>query len=468
MCSCCMRMAIPCFGYRNSRFLAIRDETSRVTEKARRGYARAAKKEREQMLAVWSPLYNKAQLLPESIPLPLEATAIGYFFSVFSRSGTFAYLPEYATLLVQDDSITQALCAAALGSMAIQYGNDALSHSARRYYTASLMCTNRDLRERKSTILDSTLLRVLMLSAFEALDLHEGGQPENWAAHIEGSSRLLLMRGKEQLRTPFGRLLFHHAGVNILVHSIIKGVSLPVELLRLFGHAVPRPAQIDFASTYILSLLLQMAALAPEIWNMNASDLLKKVLLLDEQAREFLKELSVSTPFQVINIANSSDEHQHYSRIHTYGGIMHLYQDQQTARLYNTARLLRLSLKQWTFIAVINSSGVDEPTQILGTDNNRIEDRAWMISKILSDSAHLVKDVLASVPYSLDLLDSQNSTEARYLIWPLARIASLDICPISAKCYISDRFTALARKFHLRRAMEAAMTFEQGDQAHSW
>jgi hypothetical protein len=94
--------------------------------------------------------------------------------------------------------------------------------------------------------------------------------------------------------------------------------------------------------------------------------------------------------------------------------------------------------------------------------------RHWTIETILSESAALVKDTLASVPYSLELLDSQTSTEARYLIWPLTTMASLDVCPSSARRYIIDRLVALADKFHLRRAMQAAEMLNRYDQEQIW
>ena len=461
-----MRMAIQCFGYRSSPLFTITDQTSKVVEKAGRDYTRLRAKRREEPPTPWPSVRDRAEILPVSIPLPLEATAIGYFFSIFSRSGTFGYLPEYAVSLAKDDSIVQALCASALGSMALQYRDVGLSQSARRYYTASLTRINQDLSKPESMALDSTLLRVVILSAFEGLDLHKDGNPQNWAAHVEGSSRLLLMRGKEQLKSRFGQLLFHHAGVNILVHSMIHGISIPAELLQLFEHATFYPGEMDSISTHIMSLLLKGAVIAPKVQNMQVPEVLKEILPLDDQAGEFLEELSTSAPFQVINITNSSDENQR--RIHTFEGHMHRYQDQQTARLYNTARLIQLSLKQWMFVAATNSYSTVDRSLLPGIGREYVMEREWIKFKAVSESAGLVKDVLASVPYSLDLLESQNSTEARYLIWPLTRIASFDICPTPEKSYILGRLTALAQKFHLRRAMEAATMLDQGDQAESW
>jgi hypothetical protein len=90
------------------------------------------------------------------------------------------------------------------------------------------------------------------------------------------------------------------------------------------------------------------------------------------------------------------------------------------------------------------------------------------LNKILDESSSLVSDVLASVPYSLDKLDPKDSTEARYLIWPLTRVASFNICPSPAKIFISDRLIAIADKFGLRHAQEVAIMLEQGDKAQDW
>lgn len=410
----------------------------------------------------------EVELTPQSIPLPLEVTVTGYFFQTFCRSGMFSYLPGFATMLCEDEISMQALCASALGSMALQYNSSDLSHSARGYYANSLTSVNRALADPESRLLDSTLLHVLMLSAFEALNLHQDGNPRDWAAHIEGSCRLLVLRGKAQLRTTFGRLLFHHAAVNILIHSMIEGKSVPAELHHLVRHAISYPGEMDFASTHILSMLSGMGVLVSKVRSMNVFEVLENVLPLEEEACNFLQELYDSEPYEVVGIAESGDERRQNHPNHpnlTFEGVMHLYQDQQSARMYNTARLMRLILRQWLFAAT-NRSGKRRPAPDL--NHTSVAERDTILQKMLLDSACLVGDFLASVPYTLAILDSQNSTEARYLIWPLARIASLDVCPSSAKLYISNRLAAIAAKFNLRRAMEAAIMLQQGGADHQW
>jgi hypothetical protein len=448
-------MGIADCTYRSAPIFTIRDETSKVTEKARR----KSKIESRQLSRETTPCDAVVQI-PQDVALPLEATAIGYFFSTFSRSGIFAYLPDYASTLIADEKVMRALCASALGSMAVQYNNDKLMYSARCYYSLSLTQTSRDLSESQTAVLDSTLLRVLLLSAFEALCFHDGGNPQHWTAHIQGSSNLLLMRGKAQLESPFGRLLFHHAGVNILIDSINHDIPVPVELVQLFEYATTSSMLDDPISENILLLLWQMAVIAPKMANMAAWKVEEEMLKLDGQAAVFQEELQEMAPYEVIYIP----ECRQGRKLHAFEGVMHRYQDQQTARLYNTTRLMRLTFRQWMF-AASHDSTTHNSLQDISSDRSM---RHWTIEKILSESAALVKDTLASVPYSLELLDSQTSTEARYLIWPLTTMARFDVCPSPARRYIVDRLVALADKFHLRRAMQAAEMLGRQDQEQIW
>ncbi|KAJ8110941.1 hypothetical protein OPT61_g6343 [Boeremia exigua] len=457
-----MRMTVLCFGYRTTQPVIIRDETLKVMQRARRDYRRLSAKDRTTDLAARLPERRTSCPLSKDVSLPLQATAIGYFFSVFSRSGTFAYLPKYAATLVEDSENMQAFCASALGSMALQYRNDGLSLAARHYYTSSLASVNRDLSSPNSMVLDSTLLRILILSAFEALDLHRSADPENWTIHIKGSCRLLVMRGKSQFQTRFGRELFHHASVNILVHSILLELAVPQDLGHLIEHATSCPGDMDSAGTYILALLWQMTLLAPRVQTLAFPELLEHVLPLERQASAFLSDLHKLAPFKKINIVCRDNRYGKLHPICTYEGYMHLYDNQQIARLYNTARLMQLTLKEWKFTAASGPWPVSYHRQEWTS-----EKRIWL-NKILDESSSLVSDVLASVPYSLDKLDPKDSTEARYLIWPLTRVASFNICPSPAKIFISDRLIAIADKFGLRRAQEAATMLEQGDKRQDW
>ncbi|KAM0338680.1 hypothetical protein ACHAPU_011237 [Fusarium lateritium] len=351
------------------------------------------------------------------------------------------------------------MCASALGSMAVQYSNDKLLYTARYYYAASLLRVNQDLSQPDTAVLDSSLLLVLLLSAFEALCLHGGGDSGNWAAHIRGSSKLLLLRGKEQLDSPLGRLLFHHAGVDILINAVNRNDPVSVELLDLFEYATSSSLLADTVSIQIMQLLSQAAGIAPRMSSMSVDEAFMVLLQLDAQAAVFQEELEKTAPFKLIQIENNADDYRQTDGINTFEGIMHQYPDQQVARLYNNARTIRLLIRHWMSTALRDPT-IQEYLQSPSTDSSL---REWTTQRVHAESAKLARDILASVPYSLDLLDSQTSTEARYLIWPLTTVATLDICPAPTKRYIIDRLVALAEKFHLWQAKQAAEMLDQSE-----
>ncbi|CAF3626641.1 unnamed protein product [Fusarium graminearum] len=202
--------------------------------------------------------------------------------------------------------------------------------------------------------------------------------------------------------------------------------------------------------------------------SMTANEVLKETLELHDQVSILRDDLYEMAPFEVIHSMNDNEKSQEVHNIHTFEGVMHRYQDQQTARLYNAARLINLYLLQLIFSALKRGSGIEIFCQYLNTDCIFPEARDWTMEKVLLESAELVRDILASVPYYLDLLESQNSIEARYLIWPLTSVVSLDVCPPLARHCIKDRLMVLGFKYNMRQAIEVAKMLDQRDHVQNW
>ncbi|CAG7564260.1 unnamed protein product [Fusarium equiseti] len=198
---------------------------------------------------------------------------------------------------------------------------------------------------------------------------------------------------------------------------------------------------------------------------MTAQEVLKETFELHDQVITFREGLGKMAPFEVVHIMEGNDRHQQGHNLHTFEGVMHRYQDQQAARLHNVARLINLSLLEWMFTALKRGSGTESSSRYPDMD---FKARDCTMEKVLVESAELVRDILASVPYYLDLLNPQHSIEARYLIWPLTSIVGLDVCPPLARQYIKDRLMALGYKFNMRQAIEVATMLDQRDQVQKW
>jgi hypothetical protein len=211
-----------------------------------------------------------------------------------------------------------------------------------------------------------------------------------------------------------------------------------------------------------------MAVIFPNMRNMTAKEVLRETFELHNQVSIFREDLREMAPFEVVHTMHGNDRYQEVHNIYTFEGVMHRYQDQQTARLHNAARLINLSLLQCMFSALNRDSAIESSCQYPHMDCIFLKARDCTMEKVLVESAELVRDILASVPYCLDLLEPQNSVEARYLIWPLTSILSLDVCPPLARHYIIDRLMALGYKCNMRQAIEVAKMLDQRDHVQKW
>ncbi|KAJ4009607.1 hypothetical protein NW752_009196 [Fusarium irregulare] len=214
-----------------------------------------------------------------------------------------------------------------------------------------------------------------------------------------------------------------------------------------------------------MSLLWRIAVISPNMRNVTAKEALTETLELHDQVKAFREDLLEMAPFQVVHTAGGNDRFQMAHNLHTFEGVMHRYRDQQEARLHNASRLINLGLLESMFSALKDDSDIDSSSQHPDMDPKA---RGYTMEKVLIESAELVRDILASVPYYLDLLEPRHSIEARYLIWPLTSIVSLDVCPPLARHYIQDRLMALGYKYNMRQATEMAKMLDEPDHVQKW
>ncbi|EMT69113.1 hypothetical protein FOC4_g10005215 [Fusarium odoratissimum] len=405
-CSTCIRMKISCFGYRDVHSVKIKDQTSAVIRRAQRQRCVDAKSASESSSPFGdysSPEHSSQHHDMEvdclRISSPPEELALGYFLFVFTRSGPFTYLHEHTTTLAIDDDIIQAIHAPALASLALEHRRGDLLRAARYHYSKALTRTNQDLSDPRVAILDKTLLRVLLLSTFEGLVFEGRGSTRNWELHVQGSLRLLVMRGRQQFQTEIGRRLFHHTAINVLTNCIMRSSPIADDFLRLYEYATSGQSGLDEARTRMIGFVCQFARMSDARKGMLATDFVRECMELDKKAAE--------NPHGVILNEPSEDDP------------------------------LRASWNQLPIKAALQASDV-------------------------------IDDMLASVPYSLELLNTPFRTASRYVVWPLANAAGSEVCPPPARLYIIDRLKELAVKANLDQAMQAANMLEERVPLEDW
>jgi hypothetical protein len=129
-------------------------------------------------------------------------------------------------------------------------------------------------------------------------------------------------------------------------------------------------------------------------------------------------------------------------------------------------RMLRLFFNEWIFCAFqhdLRGVIVDRPKP----DDPLYEDWGRLPIMAMVNGEKMIDDVLASVPFSLELLEKP-SRSARFLIWPLASIGSSELCPMPAKEFVINRLKALGERHDLDQANEAATMLEEGGPIEDW
>ncbi|KAF5249258.1 hypothetical protein FANTH_5339 [Fusarium anthophilum] len=474
-CSTCMRMKISCFGYRDVHSVKIKDQTSAVIRKVQRQRCVNTKASPDSCSSSsdcsspdQSIQRNDLEVDCLRISSPPEELALGYFLFVFTRSGPFSYLHQHTTALAIDDDIIQAIHAPALASLALEHRRGDLLRAARYHYSKALTRTNQDLSDPRVAMLDKTLLRVLLLSTFEGLVFEGRGSTKNWELHVQGSLRLLVMRGRQQFQTEFGCRLFHHTAINVLTNCIMQSSPIADDFLQLYDYAVSDQSGLDESRTRMIEFVCQFARMCDARKSILATEFVRKCMELDQKAARFNDIFFKELPYEVIDV--TSDEYRQNApgpEICPYKDTVHRYQSQQSARVYNTARLVRLTVKEWMYgifdgnphRVILNEPDDDDPLKAIWSQ---------LPIKAALQASDVIDEMLASIPYSLELLNTPFRTASRYVVWPLTIAAGSEVCPPPARLYIIDRLKEVAVKANLDQAMQAANMLEDRVPLEDW
>lgn len=222
-CSRCERTKAACPGYRNLADLVFRDDSASTINRLRRHAARenvepihyqssdaTASHASVTVQGVPPPPYSPTI---HSLPQPSGEAAAIFYFRNFTIQGPPLSKDGSAFLHPLGCSTSRAAIEAiGLAAIANIHGDHGLLRQARARYAHALRGTSQALADPARAACDSTAVTVLLLSQFERmyLDSRESVRDgyRRWAAHVEGASALLGLRGQEQFRTESGLSLF--------------------------------------------------------------------------------------------------------------------------------------------------------------------------------------------------------------------------------------------------------------------
>jgi Fungal specific transcription factor domain len=178
--------------------------------------------------------------------------ACQHFFRTILPGSSYEYLPD----MISDGSsssqcLISAIQAVALANIASERKDGQLMEYSKFVHVKAVRQVNQALKSSKEITRDSTLVATLVLGTFEALLLIDERSSfvnrcfKNWVAHSNGTLSLIRFRGREFLRTEFGKRAYFFVTNKVRMNCFFLGLRLPPEIIELDKSMIPAVEDTD-------------------------------------------------------------------------------------------------------------------------------------------------------------------------------------------------------------------------------
>ncbi|KAL8341318.1 hypothetical protein RB598_003319 [Gaeumannomyces tritici] len=243
-CNQCAKSRRQCPGYKDEFDLVFRNETKATERRAQKANRKALAQKQgprpdaeadgrgSQALAhSRDPFSNQISVIVPNLAIPPEQHATCHFFANFvlvphqdGSRGFMDYLVPMMKNESSDSHLTHAFNACALASLGNKVTANGINFGERALgaYTKALAQTNVALRDPEASKTDSILAAVLLLGLFENITAKQMGMFA-WGSHIEGAVQIVKARGRNQLRSKIGLLLWIAVRTQMIIHTLTTG-----------------------------------------------------------------------------------------------------------------------------------------------------------------------------------------------------------------------------------------------------
>jgi transcription factor-like protein len=413
------------------------------------------------------------QVVP-ALNVPVEQMASCHFVSnyvLIPRQGSTRGFHEYLLPLLRSESpsspLHHAFNACALASLGNRpdAATISLNSKALGHYTKALAATHVVLQDADLGKSDATLASVLMLGLFENITARKMGMFA-WGSHIEGAIQLVKARGRKQLRTKTGLLLFIAVRTQMIIHTLTTCTAPIMGVEWWLSDAVK-----DEAAAQCQRLAIKTAELRAEATRLMTTlsrgpenieimlDMIRRAQTVDQETVNWLHNLPEY--FQPRTIAwEDNVPGGDYEKAEVYPGRVDIYQDFWIASVTNMARTSRLILAS---VIVRCAAWVCSPVDYRTTPEYATAARTCVDT---------ITDVIASVPYQLgwhlkrpDIIkranlsgfacgieDEQKGLPGYFLTWPLAILHGQDYTTDAQRSWIVGRLKFIGDELGVRYA----------------
>ncbi|KAJ4292175.1 hypothetical protein N0V88_005804 [Collariella sp. IMI 366227] len=459
-CGQCDKRQQKCPGYRNLVDLMFRDESSHVIKKAK---ARARKKAHLGVSrpATPSPSEGRLSVTPEPRgrplslivpPTPLASSpaaqdaeqnddsllmspesgswpvtppmaqfynlapacqedGVAFFFSRYVAAEETAshqkfdfirevWKPSLSTPNTQVDSVLASMTAVGLTGLATRTGSPGLMDAARKSYGTALQLTNHALQQPTEAVKDSTMLCILILGVFEMMTENTAGMStvQAFQKHVAGAVELARIRGPTQFKTRAGRRMFSMLCQRAVISCAQQDKPMPAVLIELWHEMCKTSRDTGNPNRRLMPLLWQVLQLRSEIRSGFLTDpqtIVDRLLALDGEFEKLTSQLPASWKCRTFEVK------QHHPAV--FGGICHLYSSPHHTNMCNHISTTRILLLETVLAEISRDFASFAP--ILDT-SHYLE----VYNKTRRKLKHMVRDVIASVPQQLGLMNTTDGS----------------------------------------------------------
>ncbi|KAB5582951.1 hypothetical protein GE09DRAFT_1077063 [Coniochaeta sp. 2T2.1] len=478
-CSACLRAGVDSCEYRDPLKLTFRDQNEKVKRKSQ---DQKARKQPAVLPNVLERCSSSPQPRPcQAMTLPTCQVARGYMYANYMVGG---YLPCLVSLMERwpDSALQSAVTAVGLAALANMGQSRQVMAEAKQEYTSAICMIGNALNDSLECKRDDVLAAVVLLSMFEVMTCTDASSIRRWMGHVDGATRIVEVRGAEQLDSPVGLELFRHLRVGICLSGIYRqSPSSPMlaYLTEKAEHRSPAGGQTaDNLATVILRLNGFCASLK-EGDLAKPSYIISEALKLDTDLVTSLLDIPDASSYTTIKSAHPGDG---VTRP-ICGNNYHIYSSISASSTWSNYRSARIFLREVIINALQGAEGEDAA-----------QHNDALITESRSIGKQLVEEVCASVLWHIDphlqLIQlpsdstasdtsagqslpqtSANTTgtgRAITLMWPLLIAANSGFATVEQRAWITNCLDKIGHGMGIGQAKAMAQLLRDGRKTTAW
>ncbi|KAL2811047.1 hypothetical protein BJX63DRAFT_400303 [Aspergillus granulosus] len=428
-CSQCIRGKRECGGYRDVDAMRVHDQTEEVMKKnspsshSSASSSSAAPQPQKRRM----PRNNAVVLRQVSAPIADQGTAfmLARWMDQGDVDGERGPVGTFIPQVIKTPSgraVMASLNATGLAALSNIRMSQELMLSARQQYVTALAETNAALSDQTQATSDATLVAVTFLGLYELLTCNGPPLLDRYLTHLEGCTRLIELRGSDQLKDTIGLGLFTHFRTTIVLGGFWLKKPTPSFLFDLTKESFAYrggSAQTDDELFLLIAKVGDLCARLRDGALIQPVKFVREALKLDAELNAWAMGVEPRHRYTVLSVPKSTDALTRYASFrHIYGNTYHVYPDTVVSSWWSNYRFARLILLELICWLCDHLARKNEET---GAEYRQTYERSSVLSR------QLAEDVCASVPFQLGVskesamedLKSPRTGGVVHLIWPL-------------------------------------------------